>query len=223
MYGVSQREVGLSVEIVMKWTRFLLVGALALVAAACETHDRLPAAEFVSPVEGPGPDYIIGPLDTVNVFVWRNQEVTTTVTVRPDGRISVPLIEDMPATGKTPTQLARDIEGALSKYIRNPIVTVIVSGFTGPFAQQVRVVGEATEPQAIPFRANMTLLDVMISVGGLTEYAAGNRSTLVRYNTASKRQEEYTVRISDLIRDGDVSANVKINPGDVIIIPESFF
>ncbi|MGE0667632.1 MAG: XrtA/PEP-CTERM system exopolysaccharide export protein [Sphingomonadales bacterium] len=208
----------------MKWTRLFLVGALALAASACGgTHERLPPAEFVSPAEGPGPDYIIGPLDTVNVFVWRNQEVTTTVTVRPDGRISVPLIEDMPATGKTPTKLARDIEEALSKYIRNPIVTIIVSGFTGPFAQQVRVVGEATQPQAIPYRANMTLLDVMISVGGLTEYAAGNRSTLVRYNTANQKQEEYTVRISDLIRDGDVSANVKINPGDGIIIPESLF
>ena len=221
---VSQREVRLPVENLMKWMRLFLVGMLALAATACGgPHGRLPAAEFVSPAEGPGPDYLIGPLDTLNVFVWRNQEVTTTVTVRPDGRISVPLIEDMPATGKTPTQLARDIEGTLSKYIRNPIVKVIVSGFTGPFAQQVRVVGEATQPQAIPYRANMTLLDVMISVGGLTEYAAGNRSTLVRYDTANQKQEEYRVRISDLIRDGDVSANVKINPGDVIIIPESFF
>jgi polysaccharide export outer membrane protein len=208
----------------MNAVRWLLIGAMTVVLAACGgARDTLPAAEFVSPAEGPGPDYIIGPLDTVNVFVWRNQEVTTTVTVRPDGRISVPLIEDLAATGKTPTQLARDIEQALSKYIRNPIVTVIVSGFTGPFAQQVRVVGEATEPQAIPYRSNMTLLDVMISVGGLTEYAAGNRSTLVRYNVQEQKQEEYRVRISDLIRDGDTSANVKINPGDVIIIPESFF
>ncbi|WP_346327396.1 XrtA/PEP-CTERM system exopolysaccharide export protein [Iodidimonas sp. SYSU 1G8] len=205
-------------------TRSIILGVMVLLVAACGArHGSLPSAEFVSPNEGPGPDYIIGPLDTINVFVWRNQEVTTTVTVRPDGRISVPLIEDLAATGKTPTQLARDIEQALSKYIRNPIVTVIVSGFTGPFAQQVRVVGEATEPQAIPFRSNMTLLDVMISVGGLTEYAAGNRSTLVRYNVQENKQEEYTVRISDLIRDGDTSANVKINPGDVIIIPESFF
>ncbi len=214
----------MSVGIVKNVTRSIILGVMVLLVAACgASHGSLPSAEFVSPNEGPGPDYIIGPLDTINVFVWRNQEVTTTVTVRPDGRISVPLIEDLAATGKTPTQLARDIEQALSKYIRNPIVTVIVSGFTGPFAQQVRVVGEATEPQAIPFRSNMTLLDVMISVGGLTEYAAGNRSTLVRYNVQENKQEEYTVRISDLIRDGDTSANVKINPGDVIIIPESFF
>ncbi|MEN3950857.1 XrtA/PEP-CTERM system exopolysaccharide export protein [Iodidimonas sp. SYSU 1G8] len=214
----------MTVGIVKNVTRSIILGVMVLLVAACGArHGSLPSAEFVSPNEGPGPDYIIGPLDTINVFVWRNQEVTTTVTVRPDGRISVPLIEDLAATGKTPTQLARDIEQALSKYIRNPIVTVIVSGFTGPFAQQVRVVGEATEPQAIPFRSNMTLLDVMISVGGLTEYAAGNRSTLVRYNVQENKQEEYTVRISDLIRDGDTSANVKINPGDVIIIPESFF
>jgi polysaccharide biosynthesis/export protein len=160
-------------------------------------------------------------LDTLNVFVWRNQEVTTTVTVRPDGRISVPLIEDLSATGRTPTELARAIEEKLSVYIRNPIVTVIVSDFSGPFAQQVRVVGEAAEPRAIPYRANMTLLDVMIDVGGLTEYAAGNRSKLVQYEDGL--QQEYGIRISDLIRDGDIDANVRIFPGDVIIIPESFF
>jgi len=143
------------------------------------------------------------------------------VTVRTDGRISVPLIEDLPATGRTPTELARAIEEKLSVYIRNPIVTVIVSDFSGPFAQQVRVVGEAAEPRAIPYRANMTLLDVMIDVGGLTEYAAGNRSKLVRFEEGL--QQEYGVRISDLVRDGDIDANIRIFPGDVIIIPESFF
>ena len=202
--------------------RTVLVGVGAAMLAACaQTYESLPAARFVSPNEGPGPDYIIGPLDSVNIFVWRNQEVSTTVTVRPDGRISVPLIEDLPATGRTPTQLARDIEKRLSVYIRNPIVTVIVSNFNGPFAQQVRIVGEAIQPQAIPYRANMTLLDVMISAGGLTEYADGNRASIVRYENGNQRQ--YTVRISDLIRDGDTSANVAIFPGDVVIIPESFF
>ena len=202
--------------------RSILVGAGVVLLAACaQTHDPLPAARFVSPNEGPGPDYIIGPLDSVNIFVWRNQEVSTSVTVRPDGRISVPLIEDLAATGRTPTQLARDIEKKLSVYIRNPIVTVIVGGFNGPFAQQVRIVGEAVSPQAIPYRANMTLLDVMISSGGLTDYADGNRASLVRFENGAQR--EYTVRISDLIRDGDTSANVAIFPGDVIIIPESFF
>jgi len=201
--------------------RRLAFSAVVVLVAACASHEQLPSANFVSPNEGPGPDYIIGPLDNVNIFVWRNQEVSTAVTVRPDGRISVPLIEDLPATGRTPTQLARDIEEKLAVYIRNPIVTVIVGGFVGPFAQQVRVVGEATAPAAIPYVANMTLLDVMISVGGLTEFAAGNRSSLIRNENGA--QSEYTVRLGDLVRDGDISANVRIFPGDVIIIPESFF
>lgn len=189
--------------------------------AGCSSGPQLPSADFVSPDEGPGPQYIIGPLDSLNIFVWRNPELSTTVTVRPDGRISVPLIEDLAATGRTPTQLARDIEGALSTYIQNPIATVIVGGFNGPFAQQVRVVGAAANPQAIPYRANMTLLDVMISVGGLTEFAAGNRATLVRFSEAGQR--EYNVKIESLIRDGDIDANVEILPGDVLIIPESIF
>ena len=141
--------------------------------------------------------------------------------MRPDGRISVPLIDDLPATGKTPTELARDIEEKLAVYIQNPIATVIVSGFQGPFAQQVRVLGEAANPQAIPYRANMTLLDVMIAVGGLTEFAAGNRAALVRFEGGQQR--EYNVKLNSLIKDGDVSANVRILPGDVLIIPESFF
>lgn len=201
--------------------RRLAFGALVVIVAACASHEQLPSANFVSPNEGPGPDYIIGPLDSVNIFVWRNAEVSTAVTVRPDGRISVPLIEDLPATGRTPTQLARDIEEKLAVYIRNPIVTVIVGGFIGPFAQQVRVIGEATSPAAIPYIANMTLLDVMISTGGLTEFAAGNRASLIRNENGA--QQQYTVRLGDLVRDGDISANVRIFPGDVIIIPESIF
>ncbi len=194
----------------------------ALLLAGCAGHlDKLPSAMFVSPDEGPGPNYRIGPLDSITVFVWRNPELTTTVTVRPDGRVSVPLIEDIPATGKTPSQLARDIEEALAVYIQQPIVTVIVEQFTGPFAQQVRVVGEATNPRAIPYRANMTLLDVMIEVGGLTEFAAGNSARLVR--VVDGKQKEYRLRIASLLKDGDISANVEIFPGDVIIIPESLF
>jgi len=198
--------------------------ALGLLAA-CDTTDggQLPSAQFVAPNEGPGPNYIIGPLDGLQIFVWRNPELSTTVTVRPDGRISVPLIEDLAATGNTPTQLARSIEEQLKVYIQNPIVTVIVSGFQGPFAQQVRVVGEAAEPQSIPYRANMTLLDVMIAVGGITEFASGNRARLVRFDGGSGSQNEYRVRIDSLLKDGDISANVRIEPGDVIIIPESFF
>ena len=182
---------------------------------------QLPSAQFVTSDEGPGPQYVVGPLDALEVFVWRNPNLSRPITVRPDGRFSMPLIDDIAATGRTPTQLARDIEEQLDQYIQSPIVTVIVSGFQGPFAQQVRVVGSAAVPQSIPYRANMTLLDVMIAVGGMTEFAAGNRSTLARVENSS--QQEYTVRLDDLLKDGDVSANVNIEPGDVIIIPESFF
>ncbi len=210
-------------ETVFQGIRYSIVLICAVVLASCGTSNSntLPSAQFVPVEEGPGPHYIVGPLDSLQIFVWRNPELTTSVTVRPDGRFSVPLIDDMTATGRTPTQLARDIEKKLSEYIQSPIVTVIVSGFQGPFAQQVRVVGSATAPQAIPYRANMTLLDVMITVGGVTEFAAGNRATLARIENGVQR--EYGIRIDDLIRDGDVSANVKIQPGDVIIIPESFF
>jgi len=200
---------------------FLILGLSSVMAACAAPDGDLPSAQFVSADEGPGPQYIIGPLDTLDIFVWRNPELSANVIVRPDGRISVPLIDDLAATGRTPTQLSRDIEAQLATYIQNPIVTVIVSGFQGPFAQQVRVVGAAANPQAIPYRANMTLLDVMISVGGLTEFAAGNRASLVRFQDG--RQREYRVRISSLLQDGDISANVTIMPGDVLIIPESIF
>lgn len=194
-----------------------------LVVAGCASggSGELPSAQFVTSDEGPGPQYVVGPLDVLEIFVWQNPELSRPVTVRPDGRFSMPLIDDIAATGKTPTQLARDIEVQLDQYLQSPIVTVIVGGFTGPFAQQVRVVGSAAAPQAIPYRANMTLLDVMIAVGGLTEFAAGNSSTLARVENSAQR--EYTVRLDDLLKDGDVSANVKIEPGDVIIVPESFF
>lgn len=212
------------IEIFKGVMKVAAVAALALTAACGTKVDRqLPATAFVSPNEGPGADYVIGPLDSLEIFVWRNPELTSNVTVRPDGRISVPLIEDLAATGETPTTLARSIEDKLSRYIQNPIVTVIVSGFQGPFAQQVRVVGAAANPQAIPYRANMTLLDVMIAVGGTTEFAAGNRARLVRFDRDQGSQSEYGVRLDSLLRDGDISANVRIEPGDVIIVPESFF
>lgn len=202
--------------------RGFLIGLFGLMIAACSAkHAQLPSAHFVPEHEGPGPDYIVGPLDNMTIFVWRNPELSTSVIVRPDGRFSVPLIDDMVATGRTPTELSRAIEEKLSQYIQSPIVTVIVSGFVGPFAQQVRVVGEAAQPQAIPYRANMTLLDVMIAVGGLTDFAAGNRATLVRYESGEQR--EFSLHISDLLKKGDPKANVGILPGDVIIIPESFF
>lgn len=167
------------------------------------------------------PDYIIGPGDNVNIFVWRQGELSATVPVRPDGKITTPLIEDVQAAGKTPTQLARDMEEVLSTYVRDPVVTVMVTGFRGPFDQQVRVVGEAVNPQAIAYSENMTLLDVMIQVGGLTEFAAGNRASIVRVEDGETQQ--YRVRIDDLIRDGDIEANAAVLPGDILIIPESWF
>lgn len=205
----------------VQFVKVFAVTCVVVLAGCSSSKEQLPSAQFVTSNEGPGPQYIVGPLDNLEIFVWRHVELSRPVTVRPDGRFSMPLIDDMAATGKTPTQLARDIEEQLARYVQSPIVTVIVGGFTGPFAQQVRVVGSAAAPQSIPYRSNMTLLDVMIAVGGITEFASGNSSTLARVENGTQR--EYRVRLDDLLRDGDVTANVNINPGDVIIVPESFF
>jgi len=165
--------------------------------------------------------YLIGPGDSVNVFVWRNPEVSGSFPVRPDGKMTMNLVEDMPASGKTPTQLARDIEKALGKYIQEPIVTVIVGGGVGPYSQQIRIVGQAAKPQALNYRENMSLIDIMIQVGGITDFAAGNKAVILR--TADGKQEQFRVRLEDLLKGGDVSANVDMRPGDVLIIPESWF
>ncbi|MFC1747498.1 XrtA/PEP-CTERM system exopolysaccharide export protein [Pseudomonadota bacterium] len=166
-------------------------------------------------------EYLIGPGDNLNIYVWRNPEVSMIVAVRPDGKITTPLVENLQASGKTPAQLARDVEDVLATYIKDPSVTVIVSGFVGPYDQQIRVVGEAAQPQALPYRNKMTLLDVMIAVGGLTEFAAGNKTRLVRQVNGVER--EYVVRAADLVKHGDVSANVHMLPGDILIVPESWF
>ncbi len=196
--------------------------AMAIGLAACADRDP-PAPANVQVQQPVTPDYKIGPLDTIQIFVWQSPEFSVTVPVRPDGRISTPLIEDLEATGRTPTQLARDIEEKLKVYVQDPLVTVIVSGFAGPFDQQVRVVGEALQPRAIPYRANMTMLDVMIEVGGLTEFASGNRAVLARGGTGAGNQGTFNVRLDDLLRDGDIGANVPVLPGDVVIIPQSWF
>jgi polysaccharide export outer membrane protein len=166
-------------------------------------------------------EYRIGPGDTLQVFVWNQPELTVTVPVRPDGMISTPLIAGVPAEGKTATQLAKDLEAALSEFVRNPTVSVMVTGFVGAYADQIRVVGQAAKPQSLPYRANMSLLDVMIAVGGLAEFAAGNRAVLVR--SVEGKQTRTTVRLRDLLDKGDISANVNMRPGDVLIIPESRF
>jgi polysaccharide export outer membrane protein len=157
----------------------------------------------------------------VDIIVWRNPEVSMSVPVRPDGKITTPLVEDLPASGKTSTQLARDIEEALSKYIQQPVVTVVVTEFIGPYSEQIRVIGEAAKPQALPYREQMTLMDVLIAVGGMTEFAAGNRSRVIR--NIDGKQQQFSVRLDDLIRDGDITANVPMRQGDVLVIPESFF
>jgi polysaccharide export outer membrane protein len=165
--------------------------------------------------------YKIGPGDSVQVYVWRYPEVSMTVPVRPDGFISAPLLEDIPAAGKTPTELARDLEEALAVYLRDPLVTVIVQGFRGVFPEQIRVLGEADKPQSLPYIDGMTLLDLMIAVGGITEFAAGNRAVLVRFEEGEKKN--YIVRLEDLIKQADLTANVDMRPGDILIIPESWF
>lgn len=200
------------------------IASLALTGcAASGSGDRLPQASFVALQEGPGEEYVIGPLDDLTIFVWRNPELGASVQVRPDGRITTPLITDMPAVGKTPSMLAEDLKLQLSQYIQEPIVSVIVNKFSGTFSQQVRIVGATAKPASIPYRANMTLLDAMISVGGLSEYAAGNKARLVRFDKQTGKQREYGVHIGDLLRKGDTRANVMMMPGDVIIIPESTF
>ncbi len=203
----------------------LSVGTSALALAGCTIASRpeLPQAAFVAGQEQPGEEYIIGPLDQLNIFVWRNPELSSKVQVRPDGRITTPLISDMPAVGKTPRMLADDMKIALGEYIKDPIVSVIVENFSGTFSQQIRIVGATAKPASIPYRANMTLLDAMISVGGLSQYAAGNRAKLVRYNRETGKQVEYNLKLSRLLKDGDSRANVRLEPGDVIIIPESMF
>ncbi|MEZ5655873.1 MAG: polysaccharide export protein [Sphingobium sp.] len=198
----------------------------SLVLAGCTSGSRgpeLPPASFVTTQEGPGEEYVIGPLDELTIFVWRNPELGAKVQVRPDGRITTPLITDMPAVGKTPAILAEDIKLALTQYVENPLVSVIVNNFSGTFSQQIRIVGATEKPASIPYRANMTLLDAMIAVGGLSEFAAGNKARLVRFDKESGTQKEYALRINDLIKRGEAKANVSLAPGDVIIIPESMF
>ena len=165
--------------------------------------------------------YLIGPGDTMEIFIWGNEELSTTVIVRPDGKFTTRLVEDMDASGKTSTQLGRDIEAAYAEYVKHPVVSVIVNGFVGVPDQQVRVVGEATEPRGVPYKKHMTLLDLMIDVGGMTEFAAGNQSVLIR--TENNSLKSYGLRLDDLLREGDISANLNLMPGDIVIITESWF
>jgi len=208
-------------------TRAAVLVLTALVFAGCSASKILGGEQLAAApssavdAAAAGPDYLIGPLDQLEIFVWRAPELSTNVTVRPDGRISTPLVEDMVASGKTPSNLANDLEKSLRTYVKSPEVTVIVSDFSGSFDQQVRVLGEAQQPIALPYQSGMTVLDVMVAVGGLTEFAAGNKSVLIRGQ--GEARESYRLRLDDLIRKGSISANVPVLPGDVILIPESIF
>ena len=202
-----------------KWFRGLMLAALLqLVLGGCATTGY-PSAPPASDKFAAA--YVVGPGDSLNVIVWRNPELTMVVPVRPDGRITTPLVEDLQASGKTTTQLAREIEAALAKYVQNPVVTVIVTTFSGPYSEQIRVIGEAARPQALPYRENMTLLDVMIAVGGITDFASGNKASILRKGGGGTQQ--FGVRLVDLVKGGDLSANVAMRPGDVLVIPQSFF
>ena len=186
-----------------------------ILISGCNSLPQAPAL-----AASPDYKYVIGPGDTISIVVWRNPELSMVVPVRPDGKIAAPLVEDLPAIGKDATTLARDIEKALSKVIRDPVVTVVVTNFVGPYSEQIRVVGEATRPQVLSYKQKMTLLDVMIAVGGITDFADGNGASLLRTGDGNK---QYRVRIKDLIKRGDVSANVEMKPGDVLIIPQSWY
>ncbi len=188
---------------------------LAILAAGCTTYPPAPRDAATADFQ-----YKIGPLDTVNIIVWRNPELSMVVPVRPDGNVTTPLVDDIPALGKTPTALSKDIEQALSKYIRDPVVTVVVTTFVGPRDAQIRVIGEATRPQILAFRKGLSLLDVMIAVGGLTDFADGNHASIYRADEGGK---SYSVRLQDLVKRGDVTANVDMRPGDILIIPQSWF
>jgi len=207
------------------WGKFIHLGILlsAVSLGGCvikkaPTYPELPTATSDAQYST---RYRIAPGDSVQIFVWRNPEVSTTVPVRPDGLLSAPLLEEIPAAGKTPAELARDLEAELSTYLRDPLVTVIINGFTGTFQEKIRVLGETSTPKTLLYKDSMTLLDVMISTGGITNFADGNRAMLVRM--VDGKQQQFSLRLDDLIRDGDITANVDMRPGDIIIIPEAWF
>ncbi len=198
----------------------LALPVLLTILAGCTSQPIYPPAPAKAAAAADW-NYLLGPGDTVNVFVWGNPEVSGSFPIRPDGKLTMHLVEDLPASGKTPTQLAREIEKNLAKYIQDPIVTVIVAGGAGPYSQQIRVLGEAAKPQALIYRENMTLVDVMISVGGITDFADGNKASILR--VVDGKPQQFGVRLEDLLKAGDISANVEMQPGDVLIIPESWF
>jgi len=202
----------------VRWVRAAFVALCVSLAACASNTGKFPAAP--ASAASPGYSYVIGPGDNLNIIVWRNPELSMSVPVRPDGKFSTPLIDELTAQGKNSVEISREIEKQLGKYVRDPVVTVVVTGFVGPYDQQIRVVGEAAKPQVLAYKQQMTLLDVMIAVGGLTDFAAGNEATILRKADGDK---QYSVRLKDLVKRGDISANVEMKPGDILIIPQSLF
>lgn len=205
-------------ELMRTSVRRIAVLTLVLGVTGCATQNANPPAPTLA--SSPDYNYIVGPGDSLNINVWRNPELSSSVPVRPDGKVSTPLVDELVAQGKTPTQIARDVETALAKFVRDPVVTVIVTNFVGPYSEQIRVVGEAAKPQFLPYKQKMTVMDVMIAVGGLTDFADGNKATIIRASDSNKR---YSVRLKDLVKRGDISANVEMLPGDILIIPQGWF
>lgn len=205
-------------DISARLLKLVILGFVLAITGGCAGSRAFPPAPVVA--SAPDYSYIVGAGDSINIIVWRNPELSMSVPVRPDGKISTPLIDELMAQGKNSIEIAREVEKQLAKYVRDPVVTVIVTNFVGPYSEQIRVVGEAAKPQFLPYKQKMTLLDVMIAVGGLTDFAAGNDATILRMADGNK---QYSVRLKDLIKRGDVSANVDMRPGDILIIPQSFF
>lgn len=207
----------------MTFPKILILLAPIVVLAACASGPPSYNASEISDsaANSQSSDYSIGPGDTLQIFVWDHADLSTGVQVRPDGKISTPLVEDLQAAGRTSTELARDIENVLKEYIRSPVVTVIMQGFVGEGAQQIKVVGQAVSPSAIQYKQGMTVLDIMIQVGGLSEFAAGNKAKIVRKTPDG--EVEIRVKLEKLLNDGDTEQNVEMMPGDVLIIPQSFF
>ena len=214
--GNALQKLKYFIRIALSWAASAsLFGLLGGCAGFSATYPPAPVAAAT-----PDYNYIVGPGDHLNIIVWRNPELSMSVPVRPDGKVSTPLVDELVAQGKTSIEIARDVEKALSKLVRDPVVTIIITGFVGPYSEQIRVVGEAAKPQALPYKQKMTLLDVMIAVGGLTDFADGNAASITRAAEGDKR---YSVRLKDLIKRGDISANVEMKPGDILIIPQGWF
>jgi polysaccharide export outer membrane protein len=200
----------------IRWSGIALVLGI-LVACSGMSKGYPPAPTTALPSDY---NYIVGAGDTLNIIVWRNPELSMSVPVRPDGKVTTPLVDELVAQGKTTTEIARSVEKELSKLVRDPVVTIIATNFIGPYSEQIRVIGEATRPQALAYKKNMTMLDVMIAVGGLTDFADGNAASITR---ASEGEKRYSVRLKDLVKRGDITANVEVKPGDILIIPQGWF